>query len=142
MEARVQRQREVEAARQQQQQELEQASIEVTHDAPLLPTEEQQQQPSNVVQPQEEKECCRSLPQTPTTETQQQQQQVPIFPCLYQVCNPEGAGVYCSPEDTLLRTVPHGRFILCLEMNWQEGGMMLRMPDGWVRDTDMKRMIP
>jgi hypothetical protein len=44
----------------------------------------------------------------------------------------------------VLRTVPCGVAILCTKLQWMSfngrSGMMLRMPDGWVREDAVERI--
>jgi len=44
--------------------------------------------------------------------------------------------------------VPHGAVVLCTEINWWRpvsdtvGEMMLLIPDGWMRENDLVRILP
>ena len=83
-----------------------------------------------------------------------------VFPCFYRVKSSEGAHVYSlsssSPPTTkekdpaimsqnlenLKRTVPPKKIILCTDMKYFNQHIMLRMPDGWVKEKDVMRMMP
>jgi len=66
-----------------------------------------------------------------------------VFPCLYRVTSENGAYVW-SEEGIVLRTVPCGVAVLCTKLQWMSfngrSGMMLRMPDGWVREDTVERI--
>lgn len=74
------------------------------------------------------------------------------FPCLYRIQSTTGAPVYAfsststslntPTEQNVVRTVPRNKMILCTEMKYLNNEMMLQMPDGWVREQDVKRMVP
>ena len=60
----------------------------------------------------------------------------------------EGASVYNDGESisSEIRVVPFGVVILGFELSWRSCGLeddnrlMVRMPDGWVRDSDLERI--
>ena len=66
-----------------------------------------------------------------------------VFPCLYRVTSQGGAHVW-DDSGRLQRTVPCGVAILCTQLQWMSFngrcGMMLRMPDGWVREDTVERI--
>jgi len=70
-----------------------------------------------------------------------------VFPSLYTIKNTEGVNVYAR-DQTLTRHIPPKKIIVCLErVCWHTkskslGEMMLRMPDGWVREEDVSRTAP
>lgn len=72
----------------------------------------------------------------------------PAFPAFYRVIQDEGASVYNNGETVsfVIRVVPLSVIILGLELSWRSSGedgesrLMVRMPDGWVRDSDLERI--
>jgi E3 ubiquitin-protein ligase synoviolin len=66
-----------------------------------------------------------------------------VFPSLYRVASERGANVW-NEAGFVHRTVPCGVAILCTELQWMSfngtSGMMLRMPDGWVREDAVERL--
>jgi len=86
-----------------------------------------------------------------TPEKSPQLDESPAFPCFYKITNPQGANVYTLEQRDLVRNVPFEKLILCTEIKWWRpseekgegvGKMMLKMPDGWVKDKDVGRIIP
>ena len=86
-----------------------------------------------------------------STEKSIQLDDSPAFPCFYKITNPQGANVYTLEQRDLVRNVPFEKLILCTEIKWWRpseekgqgvGNMMLKMPDGWVKDKDVGRIIP
>ena len=89
-----------------------------------------------------------------------------VFPALYRATSPGGTPVYVRPPaadagaippQVADRTIPVGRLMLCVRMNWWPSvssggtaeasdfkgeGMMLRIPDGWVSEGDVERVSP
>jgi E3 ubiquitin-protein ligase synoviolin len=70
-----------------------------------------------------------------------------VFPALYKVVSPLGAPVHQLPEGggsvQILRTVPCGMAVLCMEMELQncgnDLGLMLKLPDkGWVWENQLE----
>ena len=80
---------------------------------------------------------------TPTKKTVRIEAPPAVFPCLYRVKSQTGAYVW-SKEGIVLRTVPCGVAILCTKLQWMSfngrSGMMLQMPDGWVREDAVERI--
>nr|BAT25232.1 host Der3 [Nitzschia sp. IriIs04] len=71
----------------------------------------------------------------------------PAFPAFYRVVADEGAAVYNNGQamSFVIRIVPFGVVILAQDMAWREvdgeGRMMVRMPDGWVCDDALERIV-
>eukprot|EP00934_Nitzschia_sp_Nitz4_P008953 Nitzschia sp. Nitz4//scaffold194_size40385//30857//33466//NITZ4_007532-RA/size40385-processed-gene-0.3-mRNA-1//1//CDS//3329540340//8943//frame0 len=71
----------------------------------------------------------------------------PAFPAFYRVVADEGAAVYNNGQamSFVIRIVPFGVVILAQDMAWREvdgeGRMMIRMPDGWVCDDTVERIV-
>jgi E3 ubiquitin-protein ligase synoviolin len=71
----------------------------------------------------------------------------PAFPAFYRVVQDQGASVYNdgSMVSFLIRLVPFGLVILGYELSWRdcegEKRLMLRMPDGWVCEDDVERIV-
>lgn len=81
------------------------------------------------------------------------------FPCLYRVSSDVGAIVYNSlsvPCDEIKRVIPKSMIVVCMEIKWHGGpsaeleegvsdscgNMMLKVPDGWVKERDLFRIAP
>ncbi|KAL3907418.1 MAG: hypothetical protein SGILL_008884 [Bacillariaceae sp.] len=70
-----------------------------------------------------------------------------VFPAFYRVVQDAGAAVYNDGElvSFVIRVVPFGVVILGQEMAWRncdgENQMMIRMPDGWVCDEHLERVV-
>jgi E3 ubiquitin-protein ligase synoviolin len=68
----------------------------------------------------------------------------PVFPSLYRVTAMNGAYVW-DEEGRLLRTVPRGTVVLCTKLQWNSfngrSGMTLRIPDGWIREAELERLM-
>jgi hypothetical protein len=72
----------------------------------------------------------------------------PAFPAFYSVTQDEGASVYNDGDAVsfVIRVVPFGVVILGQELSWRksaedgESRLMVRMPDGWVKDSDLERV--
>lgn len=69
------------------------------------------------------------------------------FPALYRVVHDHGATVYNygDAQSFVIRLVPFGVIILGQELAWRdcdgEKQLMVRMPDGWVREDDIERIV-
>jgi hypothetical protein len=71
------------------------------------------------------------------------------FPAFYRVSEDDGASVYNNGDAITfeIRRVPFGVVVLGLDMVWRsvdEDGsscLMVRVPDGWVKDSQLKRII-
>ena len=72
----------------------------------------------------------------------------PAFPAFYKVSEDDGAAVYNDGEAITfeIRRVPFGVVVLGQELSWRsvdEDGsncLMVRVPGGWVRDSQLKRI--
>ncbi len=72
----------------------------------------------------------------------------PAFPAFYRVIADEGASVYNDGDAVsfVIRVVPFGVVILGQELAWRSAGedgenrLMVRMPDGWVKDCEVERI--
>ena len=72
----------------------------------------------------------------------------PAFPAFYRVVQDNGASVYHDGDSVsfiVSRVVPCGVVFLGKEMDYRKcngvNRMMIRMPDGWVSDDDVERII-
>jgi hypothetical protein len=71
----------------------------------------------------------------------------PAFPAFYRVVQDDGAPVYNDGDaiSFVIRIVPLGVVLIGQELAWRdcdgEKMMMLRMPDGWIRDDDVERIV-
>ncbi|KAG7353318.1 ring finger domain containing protein [Nitzschia inconspicua] len=70
-----------------------------------------------------------------------------IFPAFYRVVQDAGADVYSDgcANSFVIRVVPCGFIVLGQEISWRncdgESKMMVRIPDGWVSDTHLERIV-
>jgi E3 ubiquitin-protein ligase synoviolin len=89
--------------------------------------------------------------QDPSTRTRSvDSSETAIFPALYKIVN-EGGALVWGDDDSVVRTVSSGMIVLCQEMQWRMvidprdgelvSGMMLRIPDGWVRENHVSRLL-
>jgi hypothetical protein len=71
----------------------------------------------------------------------------PAFPAFYRVVRDAGAPVYNDGEAVsfVIRVIPFGVILLGCELAWRncdgENRLMVRMPDGWVIDEDVERVV-
>ena len=71
----------------------------------------------------------------------------PAFPAFYRVVQDQGASVYNNGKSVsfMIRLVPFGVIVLGQELAWRdcdgEKRLMLRVPDGWVCDDDVERIV-
>jgi hypothetical protein len=71
----------------------------------------------------------------------------PAFPAFYRVMQDAGASVYNDGEAVsfVMRVVPFGVVLLGKEISWRncdgENRLMVRIPDGWVIDEDIERIV-
>ena len=71
----------------------------------------------------------------------------PAFPAFYRVVQDAGASVYNDGEAVsfIMRVVPFGVVLLGKEISWRncdgENRLMVRIPDGWVIDEDIERIV-
>lgn len=71
----------------------------------------------------------------------------PAFPAFYRVIKDAGAPVYNNGEAVsfVIRCIPFGVVVLGRELSWRncdgENCLMVRMPDGWVNDDDIERIV-
>lgn len=91
-----------------------------------------------------EEEARATVATTPGTKKTVSIQEPPVvFPCLYRVKAEWGAHVW-NEQGTVDRTVSLGVAILCTKLQWKSfdgrSGMMLRMPDGWVKEDEVERL--
>lgn len=87
----------------------------------------------------------------PTTETKSSStdNEQNAFPAFYRVAQDIGAPVYSDHNvglsDIVVRVVPCGLVFLGIEMNYRkcngENRMMIRMPDGWVGENGIERIV-
>lgn len=69
------------------------------------------------------------------------------FPAFYRVVQDAGAAVYNDGDlvSFVIRIVPFGVVVIGQELSWRECDgektMMLRMPDGWVCENDVERIV-
>jgi E3 ubiquitin-protein ligase synoviolin len=86
-----------------------------------------------------------SQEEKPTTRFAQEEEYV--FPAFYRVVQDQGASVYNNGEAVsfVIRAVPFGLILLGRELAWRdcegEKRLMLRMPDGWVCEDDVERIV-
>jgi hypothetical protein len=70
-----------------------------------------------------------------------------VFPAFYRVVQDAGAAVYNDGHaiSFVTRVVPFGVVVLGQEMAWRncdgESQMMVRIPDGWVSDEQLERIV-
>jgi hypothetical protein len=70
-----------------------------------------------------------------------------VFPAFYKVVHNVGASVYDDVQmiSLVIRVVPFGVVVLGQEMAWRncdgENQMMIRIPDGWVTDDQLERIV-
>ena len=62
------------------------------------------------------------------------------FPCLYRISRSTGAGVYDS-RAIQQRLIPLGKLVVCTSFEYWPREMMLRIPDGYVRPSDVERFL-
>jgi E3 ubiquitin-protein ligase synoviolin len=73
--------------------------------------------------------------------------EAPAFPAFYRAVQDQGASVYNNGDSVsfVIRLVPFGVIILGQELAWRdcdgEKRLMLRMPDGWVCDDAVERIV-
>lgn len=71
----------------------------------------------------------------------------PAFPAFYRVVQDKGASVYNDGDAVsfIIRIVPFGVVLVGQELAWRdcdgEKRMMLRMPDGWICENDVERVV-
>jgi hypothetical protein len=71
----------------------------------------------------------------------------PAFPAFYRVIQDAGASVYNDGQAVsfIMRVVPFGVVVLGKEIAWRncdgENRLMVRIPDGWVIDEDVERIV-
>ena len=72
----------------------------------------------------------------------------PAFPAFYRVAQDTGASIYndgVTVSFIVIRVVPCGVVFLGKEMDYRkcngENRMMIKMPDGWVSDDDVERIV-
>jgi hypothetical protein len=68
------------------------------------------------------------------------------FPAFYRVVQDDGAPVYNDDDSNLVsRVVPFGVVLLGQELSWRhcdgEKRLMLRMPDGWITEQTVERIV-
>lgn len=140
-------------ARQRQQQRLEQAAQEHEEQeqaqAAAAATAERPADAAPAAAPVQQQRGMPELQPEPTTTFVSPKKRVRIqtsafvFPSLYRVASERGANVW-NEAGFVHRTVPCGVAILCTELQWMSfngtSGMMLRMPDGWVREDAVERL--
>lgn len=70
-----------------------------------------------------------------------------VFPAFYRVVQDAGAAVYNDGHEFsfVIRVVPFGVVVIGQEMAWRncdgESQMMVRIPDGWVIDEQLERIV-
>lgn len=62
------------------------------------------------------------------------------FPCLYRISRSTGARVYDS-RAIQQRLIPQGKLVVCTSFEYWPREMMLRIPDGYVRPSDVERFL-
>jgi hypothetical protein len=71
----------------------------------------------------------------------------PAFPAFYRVVQDAGAPVYNDGEAVsfVIRLIPFGVVLLGRELAWRncdgENRLMVKIPDGWVSDDDIERIV-
>lgn len=69
------------------------------------------------------------------------------FPAFYRVVQDSGASVYNDGEEVsfVIRMIPFGVVLLGCDLGWRncdgENRLMVRIPDGWVIDDDIERIV-
>lgn len=101
----------------------------------------------------ETKSDCTDKRSASNNETESKASPGSAFPCLYKVDASGGAPVYSSLRassrpaaglalpDTIARKVPQNKFIICTDIQYMNSNMMLKMPDGWIKENDVKRIV-
>jgi E3 ubiquitin-protein ligase synoviolin len=70
-----------------------------------------------------------------------------VFPAFYRAVQDHGASVYNngSAVSFVIREVPFGVIVLGQELTWREcdgeNRLMVRIPDGWVREEELERIV-
>lgn len=112
-------------------------------------SEEDDKKPAAVsFAPRREKHVRIQLPHDHTADSDPLRNERPAFPAFYRITEDEGASVYNDGDAVsfVIRVVPFGVIILGQELAWRragedgEGRLMVRMPDGWVKDCDVERI--
>jgi E3 ubiquitin-protein ligase synoviolin len=87
-------------------------------------------------------------PQDDSSQTRTgEEDEAAAFPAFYRVVQDTGASVYNNGESVsfVIRVIPFGIILLGLELEWRDcegdNQLMVRMPDGWVCDDGVERIV-
>jgi len=112
---------------------------------------------SNVTEPNQDTVCGTDIKMkgnSGVTEVKKKVHSNLIFPCLYEVVAPSGTPVVhfenridivedSGEKKKIERVVKAEALIVCTERKWYKGeGSYLKIPNGWVKESDVKRILP